>query len=231
VRKRLASAWRRHSVGEFFRLAFRNIALWLREKVWPSPPPPPDPFDTLYGTDTATSRAVGSLDYNSPNDRYAVCYLPSPVESVTRAIDGLGIDPARFSFIDYGSGKGRVLLLAGGYPFKEVVGLELAPELHAVALANIARFPAHLKRAGAIVSLCRDAVAHELPDSDLVCYFFNPFDAPIMMQVAERLAAHHARTGHRVIVIYLFPRHRTAFERRGFRVLRHDDPGVLILST
>jgi SAM-dependent methyltransferase len=229
VRRRLASAWRRHSAGEFFRLALRNIAVWLRETIRPSPPAPPDPFDALYGTDTATIREVGSLDIDSPQVRFAVRYQPSPPALVKSAIDGLGIDPADYCFIDYGSGKGRVLLLAAGYPFKEVVGIELSAEMHAVARGNIARYPPHLKRAGAVVSLCRDATEHELPASDLICYFYNPFGDPVMARVAERLAAHRAQNGHRVIVLYLEPRHRKAFEERGFRILA-SDRAMLVLS-
>ena len=54
------------------------------------------------------------------------------------------IEPARFrkvlaslqiafhdyTFIDFGSGKGRALLLASEFPFKRIIGLEFSPELH-----------------------------------------------------------------------------------------------------
>ena len=42
-----------------------------------------------------------------------------------------------FTFIDLGSGKGRVLLMASDYPFKKIIGVEFMPELHRAAQENI----------------------------------------------------------------------------------------------
>jgi hypothetical protein len=63
----------------------------------------------------------------------------------------LNIDPRNFTFIDFGSGKGRVLLIAAGLPFKAVVGIEFSRELHEIAVQNISRFPPHLIRAGTVL--------------------------------------------------------------------------------
>ena len=44
-------------------------------------------------------------------------------------------------FIDLGSGKGRMVLAAAArYPFKRVIGVELAEQLHEVARANVAEW-------------------------------------------------------------------------------------------
>src|SRR5689334_23652607 len=39
-------------------------------------------------------------------------------------------DLTLFTFVDIGSGKGRVLLMAAEYPFPHIIGVELLPELH-----------------------------------------------------------------------------------------------------
>ena len=50
-------------------------------------------------------------------------------------------DLGRLTFVDYGAGKGRVLLLASQHPFTAVGGIEFAEELHDNATMNIAQFP------------------------------------------------------------------------------------------
>jgi hypothetical protein len=45
-----------------------------------------------------------------------------------------------FTFIDLGSGKGRVLLMASDYPFKRIIGVEFMPELQRVAQENIRKY-------------------------------------------------------------------------------------------
>jgi len=49
-------------------------------------------------------------------------------------------DVSSHSFVDYGSGKGRVLLVASDYAFKKIVGVEFSKVLNDVAVANIATY-------------------------------------------------------------------------------------------
>src|SRR5207248_4009406 len=116
----------------------------------------------------------------SPNARYAVRYGPSGEHGVRASLEKLHIDPCHFTFIDFGSGKGRVLLIAAGLPFRAVVGIEFSRELHEIAVQNIARFPSDLICAGVVTSRCGDAASFPLPPSNLVCYFHNPFGPPVL---------------------------------------------------
>src|SRR4051812_20127706 len=60
---------------------------------------------------------------------------PAPVRAAMREL------PIRdyhdYTFIDFGSGQGRILFLAAEYPFKKIQGLEIALELHRDAERNI----------------------------------------------------------------------------------------------
>jgi len=163
--------------------------------------------------------------------RYAGRYEPSSGELVRSQLEKLQIDYKRFTFIDFGSGKGRAVLVAAGFPFKEVVGIEFSRELHEIALQNIARIPAGLTRADTIRSIHGDAAAFEPPKSDLVCYFYHPFGPPVMAAVAARLGAHHAEDGYRIIIIYVDPRHREIFEQTQKFVVLDESPEILILTT
>src|SRR6516165_584941 len=115
----------------------------------------------------------------------------------------------------FGSGKGKVLLIAAERPFREGVGIEFSRELHEIALRNIGRLPPHLDRRAPVRSVNGDAAEVELPKGNLVCYFNNPFGPPIISRVAERLVAHHRDHGCHILVVYVVPRHRDVFETSG----------------
>ena len=229
----LRYAWDRHGIIGFVWLVVYNIAHHIRslnqrgqvtQQI--------DLFDQKYGTQTGGYRDIRSLDVVTlPAARYAGRYEPSSAELVRSELEKLQIDPERFTFIDFGSGKGRVLLIAAGFPFKEVVGVEFSRELHEIAKQNIAQIPPEYSRAGALRSIHGDAAAFELPKSDLVCYFYNPFDPPVITAVADHLAAHHQDFGYRIIIIYSDPRHRKVFERTQKFVVLDETPATLILTT
>jgi len=179
-----------------------------------------DAFDDNPARIPMVSAKIRTLDAASlPSALYAVRYGPSGEEGVRASLDNLKIDPRGFVFIDFVSGKGRMLLIAAGRSFQAVVGVEFSRELHETAIRNIAQFPAELISAAMVTSLCGDAAFFSLPAANLVCYFHNPFGPPVLSQVVPRLEAHCAN-GYRVLVIYLDPRHREIIERSGkFAVL------------
>jgi len=57
-------------------------------------------------------------------------------------------------FLDFGSGLGRVVILAATYPFRKVIGVELIPELHAKAQDNVRKALPRLK--------CQDIELHNI---------------------------------------------------------------------
>ena len=225
--RRIRSAWRRHSLPSLVRLVFKNIAYQLSRKRRNAQD---ESFDVAYGTDTSAIREVGSLDFAFPNAFHAFRYQPSSDALVRNAIARLEIEAAKFSFIDFGSGKGRVLMVAAEYPFKQVIGVELSSELTEIAKQNIARLPSHRKRAGDIATICCDAAEFDPPAGDLVCYFYNPFDAAVVRPIADKLAA-RAAAGYHTIIIYFDPRYRDLFEQTGAFKIVYDESPLLVLST
>lgn len=229
---RLRYALRRHGPIGIVWLAGYNIRYLLRRGRDTSRPANADAFDEVNGTDTGGVREIGTLDVvNSAAARYAVRYDPSSAELVRAQLARIRIDYTRFTFIDFGSGKGRVLLVAAELPFKEVIGIEFSRELHEVAHQNIRRLSPDKTRAGSVRSINCEASVFEPPQSDLVCYFYNPFGPPVLEAVAARLAALHERQGFRVIVIYSDPRHAEAFQNSGKFLLLDRTPDAVILTT
>ena len=106
------------------------------------------------------------------------------------------------TFVDVGSGRGRVLLMAAERPFRRVIGIEFAQELHQAALANIQRFPVSRLRCTDLTSLLGDAAAYEPPAGPLVVYFDNPFSHTVMSRVVGNVAASYAQSPRPMVLVY-----------------------------
>jgi hypothetical protein len=230
---RLRYAWRRHGPIGFVRLVAHNLSHYFHNRGKDAVATArADTFDEKYGTDTSGIREIGSLDViASVGAQSAVRYEPSVGQEVRAALERLEIDYPEYSFVDFGSGKGRVVLVASGFPFKEVIGVEFSRELHEIASHNVARLPPEVVRAGTVRTVHGDAATFHPPKSDLVCYLYNPFGPPVLSKVVWRLISHREDHGYRVIVIYVDPRHRGAFEETGKFVVLDESPQVLILTT
>ncbi len=143
-------------------------------------------------------------------------YQPSPDSLVTEIIQSLSIDYSEFTFIDFGAGKGRFLLLAGQLPFAAVIGIEFSSELCKVASENIGKIPPEKKTAPEIACIYSDVADYPLPDTPLVCYFYNPFAQPAMQMVLDKLTASLKNNQREIYVIYIDPKYRSLFDTAGY---------------
>jgi predicted RNA methylase len=112
-----------------------------------------------------------------------------------------------------GAGKGRVILLASELPFRRVLGVEFAPALVDIAQQNIAHYSRRVCTNTAVA--CQDATELELPDENLVVYFYNPFSHDIMAAVAQRILEAYQNYGKKIIVIYHIAPYRDVLENLG----------------
>jgi hypothetical protein len=99
-----------------------------------------------------------------------------------------------FVFLDLGSGKGRTLLMASGYPFRRIVGVELLPSLHRTAQDNLGKYRGESQKCFALESICADATEFAFPPEPTVLYLFNPFPESglrrMMAHLEQSLRAH-----------------------------------------
>jgi SAM-dependent methyltransferase len=168
--------------------------------------------DRRYGIDTrsppdAASGARGGHGYH---------YEPIQLAVFRRIMAALPHDPAALAFIDFGSGKGRALVLAALHGFRRVIGIEYDPELHRIAQRNVALFSARAPGAAPIELHCADAATHPLPDEDCLCFFYNPFDEVAMAQVMAGIGDSLRRRAQRVFIAYRNPRHGEVLSASGF---------------
>jgi SAM-dependent methyltransferase len=121
--------------------------------------------------------------------------------------DAHGTDYSQYTFVDMGSGKGRMLFVAAEYPFRKVIGVEFSNDLHEEALANIKRYRYRGQRCVDIESVHADAAEFEFPNENLVVYMFNPFGPEVMKRMLANLERSIERHPRHVIVMMLWPEH------------------------
>jgi len=145
-------------------------------------------------------------------------YRPVWTHVFHEAMGSLPVFLERFTFVDYGSGKGKALLLASEHPFQEVIGVEFARPLQEIAARNLRLYASPSQRCRLLRSECDDALHFVPPPRPLVCFFFNPFDDATTDAVIARLADSVRRDPRDVFVVYCNMRdvkeHWPAFRRR-----------------
>jgi SAM-dependent methyltransferase len=184
-------------------------------------------FDEIWGVDTGGHielSTIGSIDGAAAS--FGAHYLGSPVTFIRGILRSLNIRYEDYVFVDLGSGKGRALLLAAELPFREVVGVEISPELHAVALSNIARLPTNARRV--VRAEVGNAARFAIPDSNAVIFLANPFWGPVLDAVIDNIVAALVSTRHDVLVLYLYPKHREAFDACRFLAVRNQGEHYVI---
>lgn len=179
-------------------------------------------FERSSGVSTSERVHLDSFGLGSEG---RISYTPSGWLTLRRALPRRTVGPDDV-FIDYGSGKGRVVLQAARYPLKRVIGLELSPELNELAKANLEQDRERL-RCQDVELVTADVLEYEPPDDVTIAYLYNPFRGPIFAAAIERLIASFDRNPRHMRIVYLNPiehdqliatgRIRMTGQRRGWR--------------
>ncbi len=114
--------------------------------------------------------------------------------------------PKEHVFLDYGCGKGRVVVVAATHPFRRILGIERSAGLCEKARQNVARANPHL-RCGEVVVIQADAQGFAVPDDISVVFFFNPFVGPVMEAALAKLESSIRCRPRLVTIFYLHKTH------------------------
>jgi hypothetical protein len=142
-------------------------------------------------------------------------YQPTDEEAFRAMMTALPIDFREYTFIDIGSGKGRVLLMASEYPFRKIVGVELIRQLHRIAQENVAAYQGETCSGGGhrtrsqtdipIESVCMDAREFVFPKTPLVTYLFNPLPEAGLRQMLRNLENSYSQEPRPIWIVYHNP--------------------------
>ncbi len=203
---------------------FWRARLRLRGEEIPGRPGPergPHPFDLAYGVDTTGlvwGESLAAVPPKQEDAKYwATGYYGVSPSSLDDAFHSLGLDWPEYSFVDIGCGKGRAMLLALRYGFREVSGVELSPELAAVAQRNLAAFDAPWRHRGTPAHVFTgDATTLPLPTGPVLLYLYHPFAAPVMQRFLEHVGESLRRDPRPLYLLYTNPELARMLERTPF---------------
>lgn len=146
-------------------------------------------------------------------------YVPSGWFFLRRGLQGYRVGPGDV-FVDFGSGKGRLVYQAARLPFARVVGIELHEELTQVAHANIERNRSRLSCRN-IELITGDVTTTPVPDDMTIAYMFNPVTGKLFRQLMDNIVASLQGRPRRLRLIYANPVEAEEVERSGhFQLIR-----------
>ena len=168
--------WKEDQARDGLWLAARSFVVRIGEFLWESLPAHRRRRygDAEYDWDhrvNTTSATVGWRERLL--GQFHSGYQPTEPALFKEMMSSLEINFPEFTFIDMGSGKGRVLLMAADYPFRRILGVELFPALHRVAQENLTAYASVSQQCFALEAVCGDAREFIFPDENNMLYLFN----------------------------------------------------------
>ena len=160
-------------------------------------------FDKKFGTDTGGFTSPSELDMDEDAREHAFEYCPTTEKCFDHLMGQLPIDPCDYAFVDFGSGKGRILILAKQLGFQAVKGVESCRELADVSNRNTRQLSSRGFNTEGMETLCVNALDYEIPDMPCVLYFFSPFKSPVIDRVVDNLHASLAKRHRQIFIVYL----------------------------
>jgi SAM-dependent methyltransferase len=185
---------------------------------------PIHPFDQIHSTDTSGLVPAHDLVTGHPNDEHVTAYY-AVAPSILRSL----IDRWRetspphhitdYTFLDIGAGKGRAVLLASEFPFRQIVGVELNPAMAKIARANLALWKsAHASdptaSATAPIHIVQDdALNLPLPETPTLVFLFHPFEGPVLKELLRRIETAFAHRSGALDLLYVNAEHGAVLDR------------------
>jgi SAM-dependent methyltransferase len=153
------------------------------------------------GVRTAGRVSLAELGITNPD---SALYVPSDYASIYRAFRHLTIEPDRDVFLDFGSGLGRVVIVAATFPFRKVSGVELSPQLTDLARENVRRARPRLKCPD-VHLVTADAASYLVPPEVTVISFYNPFVGPVLASALASIRQSLRQAPRKLTVVFKNP--------------------------
>ncbi|GAB4224839.1 MAG: hypothetical protein Kow0049_01340 [Stanieria sp.] len=160
-------------------------------------------FDRKYNVDTCGSIHLHQLTVKRKNIESCSIYDPIPAKTLRNLFRYLPKNLSEYNFIDFGSGKGRAILVAAEYPFRQIIGVEFAQELDEVTWQNIHNYSNPKQKCFDLSSMCMDAVEFEIPQGKCIFFFFVPFGADIFSEVLKNIHKSYTQHPREMLILYV----------------------------
>lgn len=129
-------------------------------------------------------------------------YMPSyktTVAAPLRYLDQSDFDLMEFSFVDIGCGKGKALIIANKFKFKEVIGYEINRQVYDVLCKNINKLNIRNSQ------LIYDSINADKIQNKSIIYFYNPFSENMTNDFFKKISLD--KNLKQLIIIYVNPQY------------------------
>jgi 16S rRNA G966 N2-methylase RsmD len=169
-------------------------------------------YDMIHGVDTQTYKPLNQYPVSlSQIIKNSVQYQPTYTSVIRHTI----AKTAEFinrpvSFVDLGSGKGKVMLEAMRFNFTMVHGVEIDPELVGIAENNIKiMYPASLNYTLHLM----DIGQYLFPQDLGIIFLFNPCDEVVLGEIIKNIDLQYQKYQKDIFIIYVNPIYLGLFEK------------------
>jgi SAM-dependent methyltransferase len=174
------------------------------------------PIDRQLGVETSAQVPRSAQMSGVKMDKYAVQYQGLQPSILRKCLNLIGVTD-EMTFIDIGCGKGRALMVAAEYPFRQIIGVELSDFILATARLNFKNLTKKNARYGDVKLLHGDASDPPLDRGINVLAFFNSFTGDPVHFLIENMRQHlKASPESEIWLICLNPVSFQAFDECGF---------------
>lgn len=152
-------------------------------------------YEKYFDVHTKGFISSEDLGYNHES----IHYSPSPYRHIFAMLNNLAGDKNNSILLDYGCGKGRVLIAAASYQFKKIIGVERSNLIN-LAKNNIDKMK-HRNTINVELKHC-DAIEFNVPSDVDIIYFFNPFRGSVLKNVIRNIHSSFKDTPRKIYIIY-----------------------------
>jgi len=159
-------------------------------------------YEWRLGVDTLGYIEAGDLGYTSRelHDYAAVGY-----RTLYSILETVPIAKSASTFLDYGVGKGRVVVVAATFPFRRVIGIELSALLLEAAKDNVKKM--RHRRAVAVDLYQADAAQYVVPGDVNIIHFFNPFRGEVLQDAVNHIRQSWEQYPRDIYILYMNNEH------------------------
>ena len=168
-----------------------------------------------YGIDTIKIDRLRGGEIESENLNHASIYQASNYYLIEKAFEFLNNEKVNSGLLDFGCGRGRILVVAAYYGFKSITGIEFSRLLCTEAEANIEKI-APIFPGTDFAIICADAASYKIENYQNCFFFFNPFDEVVLLKVVKNILSSLKDFARKIFIIYVNPIHKEIFLSAGF---------------
>ena len=139
-------------------------------------------FDLINGTSTQIREGISTKNYKH--------YSPAYSSLIIESIKSLNINYRDYNFIDLGSGKGKVTLIASKFRFKKILGIEIIKSLVQQAKKNHKIYfkkKWNRKYKCKIDYICLDAEKYLINSEKSIYFMFDPFTDEKLKKILKKI--------------------------------------------